>query len=74
VGDPIAQNEIVTIPARVAAGDSAFPRAIGKEDPKIGDKSYSFIKYTYQTKSREEMGRYGSPTACRTVSFIGRFL
>jgi hypothetical protein len=51
--------ETLKIPAKVAANDPAFPKAAGKENLKIGDKTYTCVKYTYQTKSKEEMGRDG---------------
>jgi hypothetical protein len=57
--DPTAPTETVTIPARMAADDPTFPKATGKEDLKIGEKSYACIKYAYRTKSKEEMGRDG---------------
>lgn len=49
--------ETLVIPAKLGAGDPAFPKSAGSEEVKIGDKTYACTKYTYATSSKAELGR-----------------
>jgi hypothetical protein len=62
--------ETLVIPAKLPAGDAAIPVAAGKEDLKVGDKTYSCTKYTYKTKSAAEMGRDGQGLAGRVTVWM----
>jgi hypothetical protein len=56
--NPKAPDESVTliVPAKLMPDDPALPKADGAEELKIGDKTYACTKYTYQTKSKAELG------------------
>jgi hypothetical protein len=57
VGDAAAQT--LKIAAKLMPDDPELPKVAGKEEVKIGDKTYSCTKYTYYTGSDIEMGRSG---------------
>ncbi len=54
-----AESLTLVEPAKLMPDDPAFPKPAGKEELKIGDKTYTCAKYTYTTNSKAEMGRDG---------------
>ena len=68
--DATAGPDLLIIPASVPANDQAFPKPAGKEDLKIGDKTYACTKYTYSTRSKEEMGRDGQGLPGRATVWL----
>jgi hypothetical protein len=51
------QAETLIIPARLLPGDPSLPKFAGKEELKIGGKTYACNRYTYMTTSKAEVGR-----------------
>jgi hypothetical protein len=63
-------SDSLVIPAMEAVDDPACPKPAGKEDVKIGDKTYACTKYTYRTKDKAEMGRDGQGLAGQVTVWV----
>lgn len=65
-----APAQALNIAAKMMADDPGYPKPAGKEELKIGEKTYACTRYTYFTGSPAEMGRDGQGLRGRVTVWV----
>ena len=64
------QAETLVIPARLLPGDPSLPVFAGREELKIGGKTYACTRYNYMTTSKAEVGRDAQGLSGRVTVWV----